>query len=605
MPRTRRLERELSAVVDKNQSLAMELGKIHNDFESARIQERNLAAEFERRITDIEAERDTAYRQLHDLKTHLKEATARQESAATQIRHLENRLIEEHERHESILETMHLTLTQVRSEQQALYDSQSDLGGLVRNTELHLLEVIRAESSRPHTPVLAVSFIAVLVLLNTLAGAASIWFFRQEFQQISVLTNDLKLSIEEHISTHKTALEETTAQNDVQVSRGPDKTGRVASLSGSSNPGKPDHDSANTRHGDSIARAVGETRDQTVSFSDTRAEPPQGESPTLQQARINGYTQHHRYESARWGPPLLLGDPQDQDHDGASGFDPLVKELQTNLLVLGFNLGQGGADGYRGRYTEQALQEFQILYEPVFRSQQGTASDNLAAHVRDYANLAKEDEKKYKIASEILSAIRLSNLRTGMEFSFLMELAAVESTFNPGSRAAKSTAAGLYQFKRDTWLETVKRHGRKYGIGSYAKQVEYIVDSDGNRHPMISNPVVSEHVLDLRHNPRVAALMAAEYLKGNLRQLSLTLDQEPGRKEMYLTHFLGLSGAIRFLEFLDRNPHKLASDIFPGPALRNKNIFQNKNRKPRTVAEVYDLLGRKFSDVRYKDWRVK
>lgn len=605
MPRTRRLERELSAVVDKNQSLAMELGKIHNDFESARIQERNLAAEFERRVTDIEAERDTANRQLHDLKTRLKEATARQESAATQIRHLESRLIEEHQRHESILESMHLTLTQVRSEQQALYESQSDLGGLVRNTELHLLEVIRAESSRPHTPVLAVSFIAVLVLLNTLAGAASIWFFRQEFQQISVLTNDLKLSIEEHISTHKTALEEKTVQNDVQVSRGLDKTDIVASLSGSSYPGKLDHDSANTRHVDSIARAVGETRDQTVSFSDTRAEPPQGESPTLQHARINRYTQHHRYESARWGPPLLLEGPQDQDHGGASRFDPLVKELQTNLLVLGFNLGQGGADGYRGRYTEQALQEFQILYEPVFRSQQGTASDNLAAHVRDYANLAKEDERKYKIASEILSAIRLSNLRTGMEFSFLMELAAVESTFNPGSRAAKSTAAGLYQFKRDTWLETVKRHGRKYGIGSYAKQVEYIVDSDGNRHPMISNPVVSEHVLDLRHNPRVAALLAAEYLKGNLRQLSLTLDQEPGRKEMYLTHFLGLSGAIRFLEFLDRNPHKVASDIFPGPALRNKNIFQNKNRKPRTVAEVYDLLGRKFSDVRYKDWRVK
>lgn len=605
MPRTRRLERELSAVVDNNQSLARELGTVRDDFESARIQERNLAAEFERRITDIEAERDTAYRQLHDLKTHLKEATARQESAATQIRRLESRLIEEHEHHESMLETMHLTLTQVRSEQQALYESQSDLGGLVRNTELHLLQVIQAESSRPHTHVLAVSFIAVLFLLNTLAGAASIWFFRQEFQQISMQTNDLKLSIEEHISTHKTALEEKTAQNDVQVSRGLDKKGRVASLSGSSNPGKLDHDSSNTRHADSMGRAVRETHDQTVSFSYVSAEPPQVESPVSQQARINGYTQYHRYDSVRWGPPLLLEDPQDQGHDGASRFDPLVKELQNNLLVLGFNLGQAGADGYRGRYTEQALQEFQILYEPVFMSQQGTASDNLAAHVRHYANLAKEDERKYKITSEILSAIRLSNLRTGMEFSFLMELAGVESTFNPGSRAAKSTAAGLYQFKRDTWLETVKRHGRKYGIGSYAKQVEYIVDSDGYRRPVINNPVVSEHVLDLRHNPRVAALMAAEYLKGNLRQLSLTLDQEPGRKEMYLTHFLGLSGAITFLEFLDKNPHKVASDIFPGPALRNKNIFHNKNRKPRTVAEVYDLLGRKLSGARHKDWRVK
>jgi hypothetical protein len=98
--------------------------------------------------------------------------------------------------------------------------------------------------------------------------------------------------------------------------------------------------------------------------------------------------------------------------------------------------------------------------------------------------------------------------------------------------------------------------------------------------------------------------MAAEYLKDNMRRLSSSIDHEPGRTEMYLTHFLGLSGTITFLDLLDRNPDKVASDIFPGPAARNRNIFHAENRKPRTVAEVYDVFYRKFNTPRYKDWRT-
>jgi hypothetical protein len=73
---------------------------------------------------------------------------------------------------------------------------------------------------------------------------------------------------------------------------------------------------------------------------------------------------------------------------------------------------------------------------------------------------------------------------------------------------------------------------------------------------------------------------------------------------MYLTHFLGASGAITFLELLGKNPDKRAGDVFPGPASRNMNIFHTKNRKPRTVAEVYNMLDTKFSTSRYKDWRA-
>jgi hypothetical protein len=439
--------------------------------------------------------------------------------------------------------------------------------------------------------------------LNTIAGAASIWLVRQDLLELSVVTNDVKLSIKEHISKHEVALTEKPAQENARVSQGQGDTTNVVPMDYISSLDKPDYDYPNTQHGDGEAGQSGETYTPPVSLSNAEMDSVQRGSSVSQHAEINGYTQLPGYGSAEWGPPLLLKGTGDQGSDGTSVFDPLVKELQTNLLALGFGLGQGGADGFKGAHTEQALHEFQLLYQPVFGSQQRMDSSHLATLVRRFAELAREDESNYKISSEVLAAIRLSNLRTGLDFSFLMELAAAESAFDSGARAAKSSAAGLYQFKHDTWLETVKRHGKKCGIGNYASQVDYYVD-DGNRRPMISNPVVYKHVMDLRHNPRIAALMAAEYIKDNMRQLSLSLDHELGHTEMYLTHFLGASGAITFLELLDKNPDKVAGDIFPGPASRNMNIFHTKNRKPRTVVEVYDVLDTKFTTSRYKDWRA-
>jgi chromosome segregation ATPase len=127
MPQTRRLARELSAVVDNNQLLTVELERVRNEFESARDRDRNLVAEFGQRITGLESGRDTAHQQLHDLKTLLTEASVHQESTATQVRQLECKLDEEYAKHESLLDTMHVTLMQVQNKQQTLLEFQSDV----------------------------------------------------------------------------------------------------------------------------------------------------------------------------------------------------------------------------------------------------------------------------------------------------------------------------------------------------------------------------------------------------------------------------------------------------------------------------------------------
>jgi Transglycosylase SLT domain len=303
----------------------------------------------------------------------------------------------------------------------------------------------------------------------------------------------------------------------------------------------------------------------------------------------------------KWGPPLLLNVTQAAGAVGQHGSNPDGEEIQNNLLALGFDVLEDHANGQTGTRTLQALNEFRLLYLPALDQQKATGSEQLIASIRKYAAQARKDKRKFSIDSGILAAIRLGSMRTGVEFSFLMELAAAESSFDPTSIAPKTDAAGLYQFKDETWLEAVRNYGKKYGMGVYAAQIENYTDDAGNSRLRIHDPVMYEYVLALRHNPRISALLAAEYVKHNRKRLSNTLDREPGHTELYLTHFFGATGAISFLKILYETPDRIADEIFPKAAKNNQAIFHPKRSKPRTVAEIYEMFQRKFNTTRYRD----
>ena len=143
--------------------------------------------------------------------------------------------------------------------------------------------------------------------------------------------------------------------------------------------------------------------------------------------------------------------PETADKKLHSVFDPIVKEQQKNLLTLGFNVGK--ADGSKGARTRQAIAEFRALYLPDSGKQMNDA--DLAVLMASYADLARSDAARFGIDHGIVAAIRLSSIRTGVDFSYLMKLAAAESNFEPKSKSATSSATGIYQFTRDTWLNTL------------------------------------------------------------------------------------------------------------------------------------------------------
>ncbi len=335
---------------------------------------------------------------------------------------------------------------------------------------------------------------------------------------------------------------------------------------------------------------------ETVKIVRGKHQSASGEKPLPRSGNERTHFSRAKLASQQqWGPSLVMPEPAAKKSYYA--YDPLVKEQQENLLTLGFDLGK--ADGFKGSGTRQAIAEFRALYLPDSAKQLKDA--DLAVIMATYANLARSDAARYGIDHGIVAAIRLSSVRTGVDFPYLMKLAAAESNFEPASEAATSSATGLYQFTRDTWLNTLKTHGAKYGlVADYAANIEYYVTWSGYKRPVVRDEVMYQHLLELRKNPRLSAIMAAETVHDNQQKLVHSFDREPTETDLYLTHFLGADDAITFLQSLEQSPGTHAVQLFPEAARSNHNIFHPETCAPRTVDEVYALFGEKFRTRRYE-----
>jgi hypothetical protein len=285
-------------------------------------------------------------------------------------------------------------------------------------------------------------------------------------------------------------------------------------------------------------------------------------------------------------PPGFIPDSQD------------IRDMQASLLLLGFNLGLAKPDGKPGIKTRQSVREFAALY-----STQETAADNaldeaLLGQIIQSAEQVRTDVARYGIDNQVLAAIRLGSLHTGVDFSFLMELAKAESNFNASARAPGSSAAGLYQFQPADWLEAISAFGTDYGLDPYAISLEQADTSEPGA--IARDPALLE-VLALRMNPRLSTLLMAEGIKRNLQALVQATGYEPRRTDLYLAHLLGPADATRFLKTLDESPDMLATDLLPDAAADNPLVFHKRGQQPRTLGEVYQWLDRKFNTARYED----
>ncbi len=193
----------------------------------------------------------------------------------------------------------------------------------------------------------------------------------------------------------------------------------------------------------------------------------------------------------------------------------------------------------------------------------------------------------FTVPKDIYNAISNAAQKTGVNFTYLMEKAAVESGFDKNAKAPTSSATGLYQFIESTWLSMVRDHGDKYGLEKYARKI----DDNGN----VSDSKTRKEILALRKDPEVASLMAAEFDTANYEQLKDSVGGKVGATELYMAHFMGANGASGFLNAMKKSPNMAAADLFPREARANRNVFyDSKTGQPRSLQQVYAMFDKKF-----------
>ena len=191
----------------------------------------------------------------------------------------------------------------------------------------------------------------------------------------------------------------------------------------------------------------------------------------------------------------------------------------------------------------------------------------------------------------VTSAIADASARTGVAFDYLMDQAQLESGMRPDARAQTSSATGLYQFTKQTWLATLKQHGPAHGL-DWASGA---ITQNQSGAFAVADPAMRSQILELRTHPETAAVMAAELASDNNDYLKSRIGGSPQDVDLYLAHFLGAKGAGDFLNAMQSDPNQEAAILFPSAAAANRSIFYRPDGAPRSLTEIRNGFAAKLA----------
>jgi predicted RNA-binding Zn-ribbon protein involved in translation (DUF1610 family) len=196
-----------------------------------------------------------------------------------------------------------------------------------------------------------------------------------------------------------------------------------------------------------------------------------------------------------------------------------------------------------------------------------------------------------RIRRHLVDLIVRAGRVVGADPTLLMAVADKESSFSTTAQAKTSSATGLYQFIEQTWLGVIYEFGRKHGLHAEAGLI-----SRNGKQFVIADADERQRVLDLRREPYLSALLAAEMLKRDTLRLEKAMGRHLTGGEIYLIHFLGPDAAQTFIETMEETPAASAAALLPRPAQANRPIFYAEaggETKTLSVSEVH----RKFNDM--------
>jgi hypothetical protein len=172
--------------------------------------------------------------------------------------------------------------------------------------------------------------------------------------------------------------------------------------------------------------------------------------------------------------------------------------------------------------------------------------------------------------AQVMAALRTASASTGVSFDYLVKTAQRESNFDPSAKAPTSSATGLFQFTKETWLNVLERYGAKHDV-----------KTDG---------LSRADLLALRKDPELSAVMAGELAGENAKILGKKLGRPATSAELYTAHFMGPHDAFELIEAARSKKAGPAAEIFPRAALANANAFRGKDGATLTSAQLYQKL---------------
>lgn len=196
-----------------------------------------------------------------------------------------------------------------------------------------------------------------------------------------------------------------------------------------------------------------------------------------------------------------------------------------------------------------------------------------------------------KIRRHLVDLIVRASKVVGADPTLLMAVADKESSFSTAVKAQTSSATGLYQFIEQTWLGVIYEFGTKHGLAADVKLI-----GRSGRQFVVTDASQRQRILDMRREPYISALLAAEMLKRDTLRLERALGRHLTGGEIYLIHFLGPDAAQTFIETMEETPGVKAAELLPRPAQANRPIFYadaGGETKVLSVSEVH----KKFNDM--------
>lgn len=190
----------------------------------------------------------------------------------------------------------------------------------------------------------------------------------------------------------------------------------------------------------------------------------------------------------------------------------------------------------------------------------------------------------------VTNAIASASRTTGVDFTYLMGQAQIESSMDPNAKARTSSATGLYQFLDQSWLQVMNDHGAEHGM----EWASNAIQQGSNGRYFVADPAVRQQILDLRKHPETASVMAAEFASDNRAYLEQRTGRPAESVDLYLAHFLGAGGAAKFLTAAANNPGASGAALFPAAARSNRSIFYDRQGNARSLSEIRQNFAQKL-----------